>query len=901
MQNLPGNSKTLRAGLFYLFLIAVIYAPVIFGAKTLSPAMIQPNGVVDGRPYGYTGRIPINTFNVDMATPAYYEWPVNRTVGNMYRRGELPLWNPYEAAGTPLAADYSTRAFFPYQIIEDISPASLWDFFLLGRPLIAGLFSFLFLTLLGFSLPAALIGGVFYMFSGVFVWFINLEQMVNVAMALPILLYSSELLMQRRGMRHTGFLAAAFSLVLLGGQPEAALYVLFLAFSYILFRASTIYRKKFLIVLLKSVSAFVLGLMVASPLLLPFIDYINTGANLHPAGAGVGVQHVKNWKMVFSALTPTATEIPADPSIIPEVLSRLRESTGETTFYRGFATKGVWDWLGGFTGALPIFLTLNALLFCIYLKRRRGVFLFFLLFGVFVVLKNLGVKPFLWLGYLPLFDRVWSPRWSGPVWVFCLSMAGASGLDCLITLKAEHKKLPAALYRNLRLMPLVALLIILAAFIYGPLTASVTLALNRKALFSPATAPFIVPSILTGNAVAIVLFLAAFFTALYSVKRGRGFYAFLALAATESWWNVPRCYNYDWALLKIIPFLTGLVLTFLVLKEKYRYALFMTLVFLMTFLFIDLKSPFGMPDRFDPFKAAPYIKFLKEDNGDFRTTGGWGVLTPNYAGARSIKDLRYINALMLPRYLQFRRTKLQRPVKNEVTFGTSLWFTGMPERLTVDYGAQNGPRYRVILHGIEEDILERLPYYSFMGVKYMLMPSWLRPGKPFTDQLKLVYDKEIRIYENASALPRAFVTERFREIKPYGGDHAGGYGEVLLDKRFFEADKAGKDILKAAVIKEYGANRVVIDTDAERPALLVLTDVVARGWTAQVDGKESVIYYVEGLVRGVKITGGRHRVVFYYSPPGFKKGVALFIVAAGCVLLLTLKKRRPSGTGPKLT
>jgi len=275
-------------------------------------------------------------------------------------------------------------------------------------------------------------------------------------------------------------------------------------------------------------------------------------------------------------------------------------------------------------------------------------------------------------------------------------------------------------------------------------------------------------------------------------------------------------------------------------------------------------------------------------------------LTPNYAGAMSIKDLRYINALMPPSYLKFRRTKLQTPVKNEELYGTSLWFTGMPERLTVDYGAQNRPRYRVVRRGIEKDIFDRLPYYSFMGVKYILMPSRFRPGKTFTDQLKLVYDKEIRIYENPYVLPRAFVTGGFEEIKPSGGDQTGRYREVLLDKRFFENGGGVKGLLKAAVVKEYGANRVIINTDAKRPGLLVLTDVMARGWKARVDGKESGIYYVEGLVRGVKIAGGRHRVVFYYTPPGFKKGIALFVIATGCILLLTFKKRRPIGTEQKL-
>jgi hypothetical protein len=110
------NLPNIKALLIYLALISALYAPVVFGGKSLQPALYQPHGVVQGWPYGYEGRKPVNTFNVDLATPAYYEWPVNKLIGDIYKTGSLPLWNPYQAAGTPLAADYSTRAFFPYLI-----------------------------------------------------------------------------------------------------------------------------------------------------------------------------------------------------------------------------------------------------------------------------------------------------------------------------------------------------------------------------------------------------------------------------------------------------------------------------------------------------------------------------------------------------------------------------------------------------------------------------------------------------------------------------------------------------------------------------------------------------------------------------------------------------------------
>ena len=196
------NFSHFKAFILYLIAVSIIYSPVVFGFKTLHPALIQPHGFVDGWPYKYTGRVPVNTFNADTATPAYYEWPVNKTVGDIYKKRELPLWNPYQAAGTSLAADYSTRAFFPYQILEDISRPSSWDFFLLGRVFIAGFFTYLFLSLVGAGFWPAFLGGLFYMFTGPLVWFLNLEQFSNVAMTLPVVMYSCEILIQRGALRN---------------------------------------------------------------------------------------------------------------------------------------------------------------------------------------------------------------------------------------------------------------------------------------------------------------------------------------------------------------------------------------------------------------------------------------------------------------------------------------------------------------------------------------------------------------------------------------------------------------------------------------------------------------------------------------------------------------------------
>lgn len=399
--------ETLVIGFLYGLLVSLVYLQVAFLGKTLLPSLYSTHGVTQTGPYQYNGRKPINTFNIDLATPAYYENPVNRLIGNIYLRGELPLWNPYQAAGTPLAAQYSTRAFFPYQILEDLSPYWMWDFFMLGRLWIAGFFTFLFLRTIGLSTAPSFLAGAFFMFSGSMTWFINLEQFANVAMLVPVAFFAVEKLIQTRNNGHTALTGMTLAFVLLAGQPETALYLFFMLAGYIVFRLVRIRRNG------TSVHAllprlFISGMMgfgMSAPLWIPFIEFMGLSHHIHPIGGRMGVDSAS----IFNATAifmPTFFDLPISFPTGPE--------------------NGRWDLLGGYCGILVFYLSILGMLFR---SRYNGYALFFGLFGLFILLKNFGFPLATWIGYLPLFDQVWTPRWAGPAWTFSFSVTGAIGLE----------------------------------------------------------------------------------------------------------------------------------------------------------------------------------------------------------------------------------------------------------------------------------------------------------------------------------------------------------------------------------------------------------------------------------------------------------------------------------------
>ncbi len=140
-----GLVRSGRALLLFAAVVAGCYAPVVFAGKSLQGPLYTVSPILPGGPWNYEGRRPANTFDVDIATPAFYEWPLDHFIGGVLRRGELPLWNPHQGTGIPLVTNYSTRVFFPFQALLNLSPVTLWDFFFLLRLWIAGTFTYLFL------------------------------------------------------------------------------------------------------------------------------------------------------------------------------------------------------------------------------------------------------------------------------------------------------------------------------------------------------------------------------------------------------------------------------------------------------------------------------------------------------------------------------------------------------------------------------------------------------------------------------------------------------------------------------------------------------------------------------------------------------------------------------------
>jgi hypothetical protein len=96
----------------------------------------------------------------------------------------------------------------------------------------------------------------------------------------------------------------------------------------------------------------------------------------------------------------------------------------------------------------------------------------------------------------------------------------------------------------------------------------------------------------------------------------------------------------------------------------------------------------------------------------------------------------------------------------------------------------------------------------------------------------------------------------------------------------------------AARIVRYLPEEVEAEVDAAVPALAVLNDTFAPGWTATVDGAPAAVVGADGALRATPVEKGRHTIVWRYRAPGLRTGAAVSGLALVLLGLLGWRVRR---------
>lgn len=337
--------------------------------------------------------------------------------------GNLPLWNPYNFAGTPLLANFQSGVFYPLNLIFFILPFVLaWSIFILLEPFLALLFTYLYLRNLNLRKLASLMGAISFSFSGFFIAWLTWGNILHTALWLPLILLSIDKIFSNfKSKIHfkkklLWYLVLLFSLIsaLFAGHLQVFFYLLSISIVYLI--AAWLKHGKNFKLLYSFVAVFAAAFLLSLIQIIPTLSFISLSARN---------VDIVDWSTVAGWFIPWQNLI---QFIVPD-------------FFGNPATLnyfGVWNY-GEFVG----YIGLGSLIFAFFsfFRRDKKTLFFFvvLLVSLIFALSTVFAKIPFELN-LPFISTSQPTRLIFII-DFCLSVLVALGLDYFMRLEKKTKVL----------------------------------------------------------------------------------------------------------------------------------------------------------------------------------------------------------------------------------------------------------------------------------------------------------------------------------------------------------------------------------------------------------------------------------------------------------------------------
>ena len=846
--------------LIILVLAILMFWPVTLGNKTLLPA----DNLFGFEPWQsfaeeWNATVPQNGLLSDLILENY-AW--KGLIIDSIQAGEIPLWNPYLFAGTPFMAAGQQSTMYPFSILFYLLPlAEAYGWFSALQVALAGFAMYFLARVLRINRLGSLIAAITYMFSGFYIVSVVFSMMIAAAIWLPAALACVELILRRNEERLTGggksaipwiaFGAVALMLQFLAGHVEISVYSFIVIGLYSLWRLVGFWLKRRDIRAagraLGHIGAMLLiGAGLGAIQWIPLYELVTQSFRQGSASYAEIVQWAYPNRQIATFLIPDFFGNPSHHGYW-DIVSRqwtpiTQNALGESIHTIFWGIKNYVE-AGSYVGILPLFLAVIAAVG----KRTRTVW-FFAILAVASLLLVFGTPLYAPLYYLmPGFKQLHSPfRWVFPYTVSMAVLAGV-GIDYLSSLMRSEKAVKAGWPRWLGRLAMaggLAGLLVLAVSVVAP-------------------APFIrMAQIAVDKFDAIPLTFPdgrAFYS--YEFRNLLIFFSFL-LASGIVLWLAGRPVN--------LPRRLGGVAAW-----KPLAVLAVTLeLMIIGFGF----NPAVDKDLLD--FTPPVAEFLQEQKADgpFRLTtfnaAEEKTFNANVGMYYDLDDVRGYDSIITRQYVEYMNAIA--PQDNELLYN----------RIAPIYSSQTD--------ALDSRLLDLL------NVRYVMTTHHIpNPGH------ELVYDGEVRVYENLDVLPRAFfvateetltreqVLDRLTSLEPTEA--------VWLettptpdDQAALAAGRATIDYKPADAI-QITPNDVLIDLSVDGAGWLVLADSYFPGWKAYVrplgDGEEDeverTIYRADGNFRAIRVDAGEQTVRFTYTPMSFKLGLFVTFLA-GVLLFLAL-------------
>jgi hypothetical protein len=321
----------------------------------------------------------------------------------------------------------------------------------------------------------------------------------------------------------------------------------------------------------------------------------------------------------------------------------------------------------------------------------------------------------------------------------------------------------------------------------------------------------------------------------------------------------------------LMMILTALLLLTLTLFSNKRRSKQFFLLFALLFLAYDLIS-FGRyyntaSPRILAYPATDAIRFLQKDQSPYRIIT-YGKFMHNTFRPFGIEDVGGYASFYPKRYGEFLNITQKGP-DSPIPRRFSRW-----TRFN-KFGS---------------------PLLDLLNIKYLLFPPSFSLQTP---KLNLIYDKEIKIFTNKDAFPRAFFVSDYQ----YCSDDQDAYAalssfsssdfkrKVILEKRppqdFVKNENVPKAIESKVSIVSYSPGKLVIKVKNNHKGFLVISDSYHKGWRAEIDGKKVNIFRANYIMKAIPLRQGDHKISLTFFPSFLIIAILFTIIGWGALAVLT--------------
>jgi hypothetical protein len=302
----------------------------------------------------------------------------------VHQQKSFPFWNPDLCCGVPNLGAIQGALLFPIRLLlSPLDPFSASGPSAFLKLCLAGWFTLLYVRLLGVSPAGAFLAGLAFSLSGFMIVWLG-HPHVNSAMWLPLLLYcveksfrdGREKAVAAPALRAWVVFAIAFAAMLLGGHPPTIIHVTMVVVLYFLFRLIEHGREQMLQRACLLAGAVAVGLLLAAPQILPFLEYYRQSSS---AQSSVSMERWAYHLSPASLVHFLLPNVMGNPALGFEDLPRLL----------GWSEAQNFNERTGYVGILPLFFAA-----CAVAHRRCKLTWFFFVLAIGSMLVIYGVPPF---------------------------------------------------------------------------------------------------------------------------------------------------------------------------------------------------------------------------------------------------------------------------------------------------------------------------------------------------------------------------------------------------------------------------------------------------------------------------------------------------------------------------